>query len=168
MIVIWGRPIKLSNKRYIFLPIYLYFVLYPIIPFLFYLPFAFFFFLIFIIFFYLYLFIYFLFVVNFVIHWNETAMGLHVFPIPIPPPAPSHPSGSSQCTSPEHLSHASSLNWRSVSHLIIYMFWCCSPETSHHRLLPQSPKDCSINLCLFFCYAYRFIINIFLNSIYMC
>ena len=31
-------------------------------------------------------FIFFLFVVNFVIHWNETAMGLHVFPIPIPPP----------------------------------------------------------------------------------
>ena len=29
---------------------------------------------------------FFLFVVNFVIHWNETAMGLHVFPIPIPPP----------------------------------------------------------------------------------
>ena len=32
-------------------------------------------------------FFFFLFVVNFVIHWNETAMGLHVFPIPIPPPA---------------------------------------------------------------------------------
>ena len=29
---------------------------------------------------------FFLFVVNFVIHWNKTAMGLHVFPIPIPPP----------------------------------------------------------------------------------
>ena len=26
---------------------------------------------------------FFLFVVDFVIHWNETAMGLHVFPIPI-------------------------------------------------------------------------------------
>ena len=25
-------------------------------------------------------------VVDFAIHWNETAMGLHVFPIPIPPP----------------------------------------------------------------------------------
>ena len=25
-------------------------------------------------------------VVDFVIHWNETAMGLHVFPIPIPLP----------------------------------------------------------------------------------
>ena len=35
---------------------------------------------------FIYLFIYFLFVVNFVIHWNETAMGLHVFPILIPPP----------------------------------------------------------------------------------
>ena len=30
--------------------------------------------------------IFFLFVVDFVIKWNETAMGLHVFPIPIPPP----------------------------------------------------------------------------------
>ena len=28
----------------------------------------------------------FLFVLDFVIHWNETSMGLHVFPIPIPPP----------------------------------------------------------------------------------
>ena len=28
----------------------------------------------------------FLFVVNFVIHWNETAMGLHVFPILVPRP----------------------------------------------------------------------------------
>ena len=35
---------------------------------------------------YFYLFIYFLFVVDFVIHWNETALGLHVFPILIPPP----------------------------------------------------------------------------------
>ena len=35
---------------------------------------------------YYYFIFYFLFVVNFVIHWNETAMGLHVFPIPIPPP----------------------------------------------------------------------------------
>ena len=38
-------------------------------------------------FFSFYLFIYlFLFVVDFVVHWNETAKGLHVFPIPIPPP----------------------------------------------------------------------------------
>ena len=43
----------------------------------------FFFFLIFLNFF---IFIYFFFVVNFVIHWNETSLSLHVFPIPIPPP----------------------------------------------------------------------------------
>ena len=35
------------------------------------------------------------------------------------------------------------------------MFRCCSLETSHPRLLPQSLNDCSINLCLFFCSAYR-------------
>ena len=33
-----------------------------------------------------YFILFFLFVVDFVIHWNETAMGLHVFPIPILPP----------------------------------------------------------------------------------
>ena len=35
---------------------------------------------------FIYFFIFFLFAVDFVIHWNETAMGLHVFPISIPPP----------------------------------------------------------------------------------
>ena len=96
-------------------------------------------------------------------------MDLHVFPIPIPSPTslPSHPSGSSQCTSHEHLSHASNLHWRSVSHLIVYMFQSYSLRSSHPHLLPQSPKVCSVHLCLFFCLAYRVIITNFLNSIYM-
>ena len=46
------------------------------------------FFLFFIYYLFIYIFItsffFFLFVVNFVIHLNETAMGLHVFPIPPP------------------------------------------------------------------------------------
>ena len=87
---------------------------------------------------------------------------------PLLPPSPPHPSGSSQCTSPEHLSHASNLDWGSVSPLIIYMFQCYSLKTSLPRLLPQCPKVCSVHLCLFFCFAYRVIISIFLNSIYMC
>ena len=29
--------------------------------------------------------------------------------------------------------------------------------------LPQSPKECSIHLCLFCCLAYRVIVTIFLN-----
>ena len=63
-----------------------------------------------------------------------------------PPPSPSHPSGSSQCTSPEYLSHASNLDWRSVSHMIIYIFQCYSLRSSHPHLFPQSPKDYSIHL----------------------
>ena len=86
----------------------------------------------------------------------------------LPPPSPPHPSGSSECTSPEHLYRASNLGWRSVSHLIIYMFQCYSLRSSHPHLLPQSPKVCSIYLCLVLCLAYRVIVTISLNSIYMC
>ena len=96
--------------------------------------------------------------------------GLHEFPILILllPPSLSLPSGSSQCTSPEHLSHASNLGWWSLSPLIVYLFQCYSLRISHPHLLPQSPKVCSVHLCLFFCFAYSVIITIFLNSIYMC
>ena len=72
---------------------------------------------------------------------------------PLPPPSPSHPSGSSQCTSPEHLSHASSLGWWSFSPLMVYLFQCYSLRTSHPCLLPQSPKVCSVHLCLFFLFC---------------
>ena len=68
---------------------------------------------------------------------------------PLPPPTPSHLSGSSQCTSPEHLSHASNLDWWSVSQLIIYMFQCYSVRSSHPHLLPQSQQICSVYLHLF-------------------
>ena len=86
---------------------------------------------------------------------------------PLPPVSPYHLSGSSQCTSPKH--PASNLDWRFVSYMIVYMFQCHSPKSSQPlRLpLPQSPKVCSIHLCLFCCLTYRFIITIFLNSIYM-
>ena len=73
-----------------------------------------------------------------------------------------HPSVPSLST----MYHASNLDWRFISQMIIYMFQCHSPISSHLRLLPQSPKDCSIHLCLFYCLTYR--VTIFLNSIYMC
>ena len=48
------------------------------------------------------------------------------------------------------------------------MFQCHSPKSSHPHPLPQSLKVHSTHLCLFYCLAYRVIITIFLNSIYMC
>ena len=76
--------------------------------------------------------------------------------------------GHSSATALSTLYHASNLDWRFVSHMTIYMFQCHSPISSHPRPLLQSPKDCSIHLCLFCCLAYRVIVTIFLNSIYMC
>ena len=70
-----------------------------------------------------------------------------------------HPSAPA----PSILYHASNLDWWFVSHMIIHMFQCHSPKSSHPRLLPQSPKDCSIHLCLFCYLAYRVIIIIFLR-----
>ena len=55
----------------------------------------------------------------------------HISPHPIPLGRPSAPALST-------MSHASNLDWRSVSH-IIYMFQCYSLRSSHPRFLPQSP-----------------------------
>ena len=84
----------------------------------------------------------------------------HLPPHPIPLGHPSAPALST-------LSHASNLDWWSVSHMVIYMFQCCSPKPSHRLPLPQSPKVCSLSLGLVCCLAYSVIIPIFLNSIYM-
>ena len=57
---------------------------------------------------------------------------------PLPPPSPSHPSGSSQCTSPERLSHASNLGWWSVSPLTVYFKFSLS--TKYLKASSPSPK----------------------------
>ena len=69
--------------------------------------------------------------------------------VPLLPPSPPHPSGHPSTPVLSTLSHASNLDWWSVSHMIIYMFLCYSLKSSHLPLFPQSPKDCSIHLCLF-------------------
>ena len=93
--------------------------------------------------------------------------------VPHPEPSsllPPHtiPLGHPSAPAPNTRSHASNLNWWSISHMVIYMLRCHSPKSSHPSPFLQSPKDCFIHLCLFHCLAYRVIIIIFLNSIYVC
>ena len=66
----------------------------------------------------------------------------HLPPHPIPQGCPSAPALSA-------LFHASNLDWWSISHIVIFMFQCCFLKSSHSRLLPHSPKVCSLYLCLF-------------------
>ena len=76
--------------------------------------------------------------------------------VPHPEP-PSHfpprtiPLGHPSALAPSILYHALNLDWWLVSHMIIYMFQWHSVKSSHPSPLPQSPKDCSIHLCLFCC-----------------
>ena len=106
-------------------------------------------------------------VMVFALHSHESAMGIHVFPILNLPPHP-NPQGHPSAPALSTLSHASNLDWQSISHMIIYMFQCYSLKSSHPHLLPQSPKICSLRLYLFCFLAYRVIVTIFLNSIYPC
>ena len=76
----------------------------------------------------------------------------HLPPHPI---AQGHPCAPALST----LSHASNLDQRSTSCMIIYTFQRYPLKSSHPHLLPQSPKDCSLHLCLFFCLTYRVIVN---------
>ena len=64
---------------------------------------------------------------------------------PIPMGCPSAPTLSA-------LFHESNLNWISISHMVICMFQCYSLKSSNPQLFPQSPKVCSLYLCLF-CYS---------------
>ena len=106
--------------------------------------------------------------IGFAIHQHVSATGIHVSPILNLPPSLYHPSGSSQCTSPKH--PVSCIEPRLATHFIydiIHVSMLFS-KSSHPLPLPQSPKDCSIHLCLFCCLACSVIVSIFLNSIYMC
>ena len=66
----------------------------------------------------------------------ESTTGVHVFPILNPPPTfhlPPHsiPLGHPSAPSPSTLSHALNLDWRFVSHMIIYMFQYVHPWWIH-------------------------------------
>ena len=110
--------------------------------------------------------------IGFAIHQHASATGVHVFPIlnPTPPttsiPIPS--LWSSQCTSSKL-----PVSCIEPGLVILFLYDIIHVSMPFSQIillfpLPQSPKDCSIHLCLFCCLAYRVVVTIFLNSIYMC
>ena len=76
--------------------------------------------------------------------------------------------GHPHAPAPSILYPASDVDWWFDSYMIVYMLECHSPKSSHPLPLPLSPKVHYTYLCLFSCLAYRVVIAIFLNSIYMC
>ena len=76
--------------------------------------------------------------------------------------------GHPHAPAPSMLYPASDIDWRFNSYMIVYMLECHSPKSSHPLPLPLSPKVRHKHLCLFSCLAYRVVIAIFLNSIYIC
>ena len=100
------------------------------------------------------------------IHHGCTCVPKHEPPSHFPPHNIS--LGHPRAPAPSMLYPASDIDWRFKSYMIVYMFQCHSPKSSHPIPLPLSPKVHYTHLCLFSCLAYRVVIAIFLYSIYMC
>ena len=85
-------------------------------------------------------------------------MGVHVFPIlsPLPPPSPSHPSESSQCTSPEH-----PVSWIEPGLVSCFTYDNIYVSVLFSQIIPPSPSPTEskrllyIHLCLFWCLTYK-------------
>ena len=73
----------------------------------------------------------------FAIHSHESAMGVHVFPIlnPLPPPSASYPSGSSQCTNPEH-----PVSWIKPALVICFTYDNIHVSVIFSQIIPPLPS----------------------------
>ena len=100
-----------------------------------------------------YLFIYFYFTI---LYWFcHTTTGIHHRYTRVPHPEP--PSllpprtitlGHLSAPAPSIQYHASNLDWLFVSYMILYMFQCSSPKSSHPRPLPESKRLFYISVSL--------------------
>ena len=88
--------------------------------------------------------------IGFAIHQHEFATGVHVFPILNPSPTSLPiPLGYPSAPAPSILYHASNQDWRSISHMIIYMFNVILPN--HPTLaLSHRVQKIVLHVCVFF------------------
>ena len=120
---------------------------------------------------FVYLFIYFLFYYIYftILYWfchTSTWIPLGCTRVPNPElsshlPPHTIPLGHPSSPAPSILYPALNLHGQFVSYMMLYMFQCHSPKSFHPLPLSQSPKDCSVHLCLFCCLTYRVIVTIF-------
>ena len=107
--------------------------------------------------------------VVFAIHWHESAMGVHVSPILNPPPT-SLPIPSLWVI-PGHQPWASCIMHQSWTGDLFHIWY----YTSFNAILPNHPtlslshrvQKTVLYICVSCCLAYRVIVTIFLNSVYM-
>ena len=90
------------------------------------------------------------------IHHGCTCDPKHEPPSHLPPY--NIPLGHPHAPAPSMLYPASDIDWWFNSYMIVYLFQCHSPKSSHP--LPLSPKVHYTHLCLSGCPAYRVIIAI--------
>ena len=86
--------------------------------------------------------------IGFAIHQHESATGVHVLEPPSHLPPHTNPLGHPSAPALSNQYHALNLDWRFISYMILYMFQCHSPKSSHPLPLPQSPEDCSSSVSL--------------------
>ena len=95
--------------------------------------------------------------IGFAIHQHESTTGVHNFPLlKRPSPLPPHtiPRDHPHAPTPSILYPVSNLDWWFNSYMMLYMFQCHSPKSSHPLPLPKSQKFCSVHLRLFCCLTY--------------
>ena len=107
-------------------------------------------------------------VMVFTIHQHELAIVMCPLPPESPPTSLPIPPGCHRAPALGSLHHTPNHHWLSILHMVMYMFQCYSPKSSHLLLFPRSPKVCFLHLCLLCCPACRMVSTIFLDSIYIC
>ena len=96
---------------------------------------------------------------------HESAMGAHVSPILNPPPN-SLPTSSLWVVPEQWLWVPCFMHRTYTGHLCyLWQYTCFNAILSNHppHLFPQSPKVCSLHLCLFCCLSYSIIVTVLRN-----